>query len=90
MNGKRGKSGPPGNLNGTRYPWRCFWRRRAVKPADRWIVPVLEGYTAALDPADLYRCPCRASLRSVRYVVFCGRAVVSCPITRLPVTLSRW
>lgn len=49
MSGKRGKSGPPGNLNAARRPWRTFWRRRALKPEDRWILPVLEGYTAALE-----------------------------------------
>jgi hypothetical protein len=49
MAGKRGKSGPPGNLNSTRHPWRTFWRRRALRPEDRWILPVLEGYTAALE-----------------------------------------
>ncbi len=49
MSGKRGKSGPPGNLNSTRHPWRSFWRRRALRPADRWIIPVLEQYTSALE-----------------------------------------
>lgn len=49
MSGKIGKSGPPGILNSARYPWRSFWRRRALKPADRWIIPVLEQYTSALE-----------------------------------------
>ena len=49
MSGKKGKSGPPGNLNGSRHPWRSFWRRRALKPVDRWIVPMLEQYTLALE-----------------------------------------
>ena len=55
MSGKKGKSGPPGNLNSVRNPWRAFWRRRALKPSDRWIIPLLEQYTAALesDKADL-------------------------------------
>ena len=44
MPGKAGKSGPPGNLNSARYPWRTFWRRRALKPSDRWVIPLLEGY----------------------------------------------
>ena len=30
MSGKRGESGPPGNLNGAKYPWRTFWRRCAI------------------------------------------------------------
>ncbi len=49
MAGKRGKSGPPGNLNSAKHPWRSFWRRRALKPGDRWILPVLEHYTLALE-----------------------------------------
>jgi hypothetical protein len=46
--GKRGQSGPPGNLHAAKHPWRSFWRRRALRPADRWILPVLEGYALAL------------------------------------------
>lgn len=46
--GKKGRSGPPGNLNASRNPWRAFWRRRALKPEHKWIVPVLESYGAEL------------------------------------------
>lgn len=48
MAGKRGRSGPPGNLHHARHPWRSFWRRRALRPEDKWILPVLEGYGAGL------------------------------------------
>ncbi len=48
MAGKAGRSGPPGNLNNCRRPWRAFWRRRALKMEDRWILPTLEGYAAGL------------------------------------------
>jgi hypothetical protein len=48
MAGRKGRSGPPGNLNGTRHPWAVFWRRRALRPEDRWILPVLEGYARSL------------------------------------------
>ena len=44
----KGKSGPPGNLHGARHPWRSFWRRRALKTSDRWILPTLESYSAGL------------------------------------------
>ncbi len=46
--GKKGKSGPPGNLNAARYPWRVFWRRRALKAKDKWVLPVLESYGSDL------------------------------------------
>jgi len=48
MGGKAGRSGPPGNLNSSRHPWRSFWRRRALKASDRWILPTIEGYAAGL------------------------------------------
>ena len=46
--GQKGRSGPPGNLNASRHSWRSFWRRRALKASDKWILPVLEGYAVAL------------------------------------------
>jgi hypothetical protein len=46
--GVRGRSGPPGNLNNSRHPWRAFWRRRALKASDRWVLPVIESYGAGL------------------------------------------
>jgi len=48
MAGVRGKSGPPGNLNGARHSWRSFWKRRALKTSDRWVLPVIEGYASGL------------------------------------------
>lgn len=48
MAGKPGRSGPPLNLNNSRYPWRSFWRRRALRREDKWVLPVLEGYAAGL------------------------------------------
>ncbi len=46
--GRKGKSGPPGNLHHCKRPWEVFWRRRALRPADRWLVPLLETYAAGL------------------------------------------
>ena len=48
MSGVKGKSGPPRNLNCSSYPWRTFWRRRALKAEDRWVLPVIEKYAAGL------------------------------------------
>lgn len=48
MAGMKGRSGPPGNLHGSRHPWRSFWRRRALKASDRWVLPVIEGYASGL------------------------------------------
>ena len=48
MAGKRGRSGPPGNLNAASRPWRSFWRRRALGPADKWVAPMLDHYRAGL------------------------------------------
>ena len=48
MAGKPGRSGPPGHLHTTRYPWRTFWRRRALKPQHRWVLPVIENYASSL------------------------------------------
>ena len=48
MAGVKGRSGPVGNLNGARYPWRSFWKRRALRAEDRWILPTLEGYASGL------------------------------------------
>ena len=48
MPGKKGHSGPPGNLNHCKQPWRAFWRRRALRLEDRWILPNLEAYSSGL------------------------------------------
>ena len=33
-----------GNLNGTRYPWRVYWRKRALRPEERWVLTLVAGY----------------------------------------------
>ena len=48
MAGKRGRSGPVGNLNAAHYPWRSFWKRKALSAEDRWILPVIESYASGL------------------------------------------
>jgi hypothetical protein len=35
-------------LNASRHPWRSFWRRRALKSEDKWILPVIEQYASGL------------------------------------------
>jgi hypothetical protein len=46
--GAKGRSGPPGNLNARSHSWSVFWRRRALKATDRWILPVIENYASGL------------------------------------------
>jgi hypothetical protein len=48
MSGVRGRSGPPGHLHNAKYPWRSFWRRRALRAQDRWILGVLDSYSSGL------------------------------------------
>jgi hypothetical protein len=48
MAGKKGRSGPPGNMNNARHRWRAFWKRRALRPEDRWIASEVARYEAAL------------------------------------------
>jgi hypothetical protein len=44
MAGKKGRSGPPGNLNNVQHPWRSFWSRKALRQEDKWILPFLRRY----------------------------------------------
>ncbi len=46
--GKKGRSGPPGNLNNVRYAHRAWWRRKALRKEDKWIVPSIERYIQGL------------------------------------------
>ena len=46
--GRPGRSGPPLNLNNCRHPWRVYWRRRALRPEDRWVLRLVEDYEARL------------------------------------------
>jgi hypothetical protein len=45
---KRRKGGQPGNLNQTRHAWAVYWRKRALRPEDRWIASLLGDYAAGL------------------------------------------
>ena len=47
--GKPGRSGPPGNMNNARHPWRVFWKRRALRPEDRWVLKLVENYEASIE-----------------------------------------
>jgi hypothetical protein len=35
-------------LNSCRNPWRAYWRRRALRPEDRWVLRLVEDYEARL------------------------------------------
>ena len=47
-NPKRKRGAQPNNLNGSKNAWLTFWRRRAVKEADRWIIPLIQEYATGL------------------------------------------
>lgn len=46
---KKPGGGQYGNLNASKRPWDTFWRRRALKGEDRWILPILTEYSASLE-----------------------------------------
>ena len=48
MAGKKGRSGPPGNLNNVQNPWRSFWARKALRQQDKCILPFLNRYADGL------------------------------------------
>ena len=48
MAGVKGRSGPPGHLHNSKYPWRSFWRRLALKSKDRWVASEVVKYAASL------------------------------------------
>lgn len=33
-----------GNLNAARHPWRTYWRRRALRREDRWVLTLVADY----------------------------------------------
>jgi len=45
---KQPRGGQKGNLNAAKHPWTAFWRRRALKAEDRWVIPILEEYRDGL------------------------------------------
>lgn len=40
--------GQPGNLNSAANPWAVYWKRRALKPADRWALALVADYVPQL------------------------------------------
>lgn len=48
MPGVKGRSGPPGNLNHVKHPWGSFWKRRALRPEDKWIAVEAAKYRDGL------------------------------------------
>ena len=46
----KGKAGAQlGNLNGAVHPWRAFWKRRALRPEDRWVMSLVENYERGIE-----------------------------------------
>src|SRR5215831_10105099 len=48
MAGRKGRSGPPKNVNASRYGWRVLARRGFVRPQDAWVVRPMEQTSARL------------------------------------------
>jgi hypothetical protein len=42
------RGGQRGNLNAVRNPWKTYWKRRALKPDDRWVLTLVRDYVPAL------------------------------------------
>src|SRR5438874_238372 len=39
---------PLGNVNAVKRPWAVFWRRRALRNQDRWVLPLMSDYEEGL------------------------------------------
>lgn len=48
MAGQKGRSGPPRNMNASKYGWRALWRRAMVRPEDAWVRRPMNEYVAGL------------------------------------------
>lgn len=48
MAGKKGRSGPPGNINNCKHPHRTYLKRGVVSQKYAWILPFLKRYSDAL------------------------------------------
>ncbi len=46
---KPNRGGQPNNLNNSRHPWRAFWKRRALRPGDRWVMRLVESYEECIE-----------------------------------------
>jgi hypothetical protein len=44
----RRRGGQLGNMNSALNPWATYWRRRALKPADRWALALVADYVPSL------------------------------------------
>lgn len=33
-----------GNMHAMRFPWRVYWRKRALRPEDRWVLALVADY----------------------------------------------
>ena len=45
---KRKPGGHPGNLNSTKNPWAVYWKRRALRREDRWVLGLVRDYVPEL------------------------------------------
>jgi hypothetical protein len=42
------RGGQLGNLNAVKNPWATYWRRRALRSEDRWVLRLVEDYVPQL------------------------------------------
>lgn len=42
------RGGQLGNLNAVRSPWNTYWRRRALRPEQRWVLRLVRDYVPSL------------------------------------------
>ena len=46
--GLRPRGAPKGNVNAVRHPWDTYWRRRALRHCDRWVLRQVIDYVPNL------------------------------------------
>ncbi len=45
---RRPRGAPRGNVSAVRNPWNTYWRRRALRHCDRWVLRLLDDYVPNL------------------------------------------
>lgn len=45
---RRSVGAPKGNLSAVRNPWNTYWRRRALRHEDRWVLRLVKDYVPEL------------------------------------------
>ncbi len=45
---RRKGGGQIANMNAVKNPWEVYWRRRALRPEDRWVLQLVHDYVPSL------------------------------------------